>query len=501
MATPAVSVAGPSRRRVALLPTIVLGVLSAVVALAAALAARDRSQFLVVAFLGVAAISIWCLTTRRPQVALVVVALYIGLADGFIKLRANNLEATLLRDVLLYAVLANLLVRRTAPTVGRIAFPASAGLVLAFCGLVLAQTFNPNVGSVLQAVSGVRLHLEFVPLFFVGAYYCRTNDQLKTLMILLVVVGTANAIVNVIQSNLTLDQLAAWGPGYREKLFGQGFFSASARVAFVGPDSRAIVRPFGLGSDIGSGAGAAALGIPSALALSLRGRSGYLVGLYGLATVICVAGVVIGGARVVIVLGVVSLVVFLSLSTLSRQALRVVGVTAAFAAIAVVLLPVIFKGSDAGVFERLDSLAPSKVVSTNQTARGGSLAIIPQYLQSYPLGAGLGQSGNAAQFANVAKPLDAESELTFLVIETGLIGVGLVLWLNVANIIRLIAARRRIEDEARKTAVVALCAPLAGLLALWASAPTTAASPFSAYFWLALGVGSYHLAGDRDVRA
>lgn len=471
------------------LATVAAGVVAIAVSIGIVVGTADLPSFDLVVVLAVAALTLWCATTRHPMLALVVVAVYIGAADGFVKLRINSDPASLLRDVLLFAVLSNLLLRwnRHRDT-DPLSLPGLTVWVLAYAGIVLVQLANPQTTSLLQGLAGMRLHLEFVPLFFVGALLVRRAEDIYRFMGLLVLVGTVNSFVNLVQFNLTLDQFAAWGPGYREKLFGGGHFASSARVGFVGADGHAIVRPFGLGSDIGFGGAAATLALPSCIALALWAKTPWRALAFSTLAIVNLVGVITCGARVAIVGAVVAVTFFLALAALSRRATRTILTTVVVAVAATVALPAIFSGSQSGAFERLQSVSPLNIISSTDSARGGSTALIPEYLQKYTLGAGIGRSGSAFQFSNVDEHLDAENELTFLAVETGVIGLLVMLILHVRVVTLALRGRRRQLDPRMRLALIALVAPVLASMATWIAAPATAATPYVCYFWFVAGV-------------
>src|SRR4051794_38309677 len=61
--------------------------------------------------LGFVGIGGWMFFSERYEVTLAALALYLGLFDGFLKLKTGSQLATLGRDLLLYAVVAGAIVR------------------------------------------------------------------------------------------------------------------------------------------------------------------------------------------------------------------------------------------------------------------------------------------------------------------------------------------------------------------------------------------------------
>src|SRR5207249_1531654 len=123
--------------------------------------------------------------------------------------------------------------------------------------------------SLLHTLGGLRPHLEWVPLFFLGYAVMRTTRRLRIFLSLLLVVTTINGAVALVQYELTPEQLSTWGPGYAELLHGTG--SLSERVSYRTDDKRRV-RPFGLGSDTGFSGSLAIIAAPAAMALIALGR-------------------------------------------------------------------------------------------------------------------------------------------------------------------------------------------------------------------------------------
>ena len=274
--------------------------------------------------------AVWCLTERRAERTLVVFALYVGLLDGYLKLRTGNREMTLARDVLLWAIAAGAL-WRAVQRGDSLRLPPLGLLVVAFVLVIITQLANPSSPDPVQSFAGVRQHLEFVPLFFLGYALVRTPKALKALLLVLVLVAAVNGAVSYVQSTLTPAQLASWGPGYSERVYGTGIFLGAERLA---TDARGVhVRPFGLGSDAGAGAVIAALALPALIALLLTASGGLRLLLLGCAPAVAL-GISTSGSRAALVACAVSMLAFVSLAAVSRNALR----AAIGAAVAVALM-------------------------------------------------------------------------------------------------------------------------------------------------------------------
>ncbi|MDQ6810926.1 MAG: hypothetical protein M3Z95_03380, partial [Actinomycetota bacterium] len=218
--------------------------------------------------LGAAGVFVLVLNSRL-EVTVALVALYLGLLYGPIKLGSGGHElASVSRDVMIFAVALGAFLRLLVKG-ERIRLPPLSGWVLLFVALVLVEAFNPNTHGITKALGGYRQQLEWVPFFFFGYAIMRSKQRLRKFFIILGVIALANGVVSTYQTRLSPSQLATWGPGYRELVEGtqvqgqKGGISARAYVV----EGVARVRPPALGSDAGFSGGLGVLALPCALAL------------------------------------------------------------------------------------------------------------------------------------------------------------------------------------------------------------------------------------------
>jgi hypothetical protein len=430
-------------------------------------------------------IALWLFLSERYELTLAVLILYLGLLDGVVKLSSGSSIATLGRDALLYSIVLGAVVRaiiRKEP----LRAPPLTGLVLAWVAVCVAQLANPADHSILHAAAGLRQHLEFVPLFFFGYFVVRSDRRLVATLALLLAVAAANGIVGLIQSGLSPDQLASWGPGYATLEHGSSLHGVAR--TFVNSLGQSQVRPPGLGGTDGFGGLIALMALPGAIALlaSRRRGTGLTWLLLLLGTVLAVVGVITSQTRLDVVAAVIAVVAFAFLTVTSRR-----GITA------VVLATLIGVGGYAigsslatSHANRYSSLAPSKILSTVRTARQSSIAAIPTYLTRYPLGAGIGTVGPAATSnfggAAVGGGLDAESEFTFLLVETGIPGLAVMLAFTFASI-KVGLTLRRVADPRIQRCLMAVTAVLISLVVAWFIGPVTANSPDAPFLWFGSG--------------
>jgi glycosyltransferase involved in cell wall biosynthesis len=473
------------------------GLLTAAAVIAATIAisaASGGALLLALLISGAVLLCVWMVVSDRYELTLAILFLYLGLLDGYVKLKLNTSWATLGRDALLYAIVAGALVR-AAVRKKPIELPPLTGWVLAFCAVVLIQVFNPANGSWGHSIASVRPHLEFVPLFFLGYWTMRSKTRLRGFLLVLLLVAAVNGIVSFIQFNLTPGQFAGWGPGYEKLIYGAG--SDSAR-AFVDSSGILRTRPFGLGGDAGFGGVVGMLAVPAALALvvaRVRARPLFLCLILSLAAGAGVA-VITSQARFAVISSVLAALAFGILASVSR---RVIGTFVALAlAVAVTVATIsVVSGNSQSPFRKYKTITPDRVLTTTYNYRRDTLALVPKYATRYPLGAGIGSAGPAGGYGSGltrGSNLNAESEPTYLLIELGIPGLLLLLAFNLKLFGLALRRAHRLPDVELRLLLAALIAPLFALFAGWIVGIATASSPASPYFWFVAGIAAYWLA-------
>lgn len=498
MTTTAIDAAAGPRERAPLKAAGALA-LVAVLALASVLLAAKLPEFATplaaLAVLVAVAATAWMFLSERYEWSLAVLMLYLGLADGFLKLGTGVQAATLVRDFLLYALVLGALARLTVRG-GRVTLPPLSGWVIAWVLVVLVQIANPHNGSLLHSFASVRPHAEFVPLFFLGYLVLRSKARIRNFLLLLLLITAINGVVGLVQQNLTPDQLASWGPGYSRAIHGES--SVSTRT-FADEEGNERNRPFALGGDVGFGGTLGYLAVPAALALlglQLPPRLRIAVALMGAGVVLAVAT---SAARTNVIAAVVAALAFAGLTVTSRAGMRAVLGVAVGLLVAYAAISFLSSDSESGSFSRFDTISnPAKALSTAYEYRSGVISEVPDYITEIPFGAGIGSRGPAGSFGGGgnSKGLNSESEPTYLLIEAGVPGLLVMLGFNLTLMILSVARIRRVADRETRVLLTAVAAPLFAIFATWFTGIATATSPGSPYLWVAAGTLSYWLVGE-----
>jgi hypothetical protein len=458
------------------LAVMVLAAALSLVAIGISIRLQTATPLVAGGVIGVLLLSAWMLFEPRTELSLAVLMVYMAAIDGYLKLKTGGSAALLARDLMLYAIAAGALLR--ALVRGReLRPPPLTGWVVAWVVVVGIQVFNPGGASWSHSALALRPHLEFVPLFFLGYQVMRSPRRLRGFLLLLLAVAAVNGIVGLVQFKQTPEQLARWGPGYETRIAGTGPVSGRG---FVDTHGKAHNRPFALGSDMGFGGSVGTLALPAALALFALSRRRALRVLALVLSLGAILGVATSEARVAVLGSVAAVAAFVLLAVSSRNVTRAVVALTVGAALAYGVISTLASSADSGAFDRYASIAPGRAVDTAYDYRKDTLARVPQYALEIPLGAGLGSSGPGASATGgttAGASLDAESEPTYLVIETGVLGLVVMLGLTLQLLALSLRGIRRLPDGELRLLLAGVAAPLFALVAAGAAGITTAASP------------------------
>jgi hypothetical protein len=435
--------------------------------------------------------------SQRVEVTLAILMVYLGVLDGYLKLKTNSQASTLGRDLLLYAIAAGVLVRAVVAK-QRLQLPPLSGWVIAWTAVILVQLFNPSNGTWSHSIAALRPHLEFIPLFFLGYTVMRTKARLRGFLVLLLVITAVNAVAGFIQFNQTPEQLAAWGPGYASRINGTGDVAGRA---FRDSSGEVRPRPFALGSDAGYGGIVGMMAAPALLALLALARRNRLRLLAVALSAGVVVAVLTSQARTAILGTVFALAAFAIVAAAGRGGGRALGGLAIAGIVGYFVITTLTGSTSSSAFSRYQSIAPSKAATTAVDYRKGTLGEVPRYMKDIPLGAGIGSKGPAAKAVGergAGAAFNGESEPTFLLIEAGIPGLvvmlGFMLYLMFLSLTRI----RPIPDQELRLLLAGVAAPLFAIAVTGFVGINTATTPSSPYLWFIAGALAFWLLPRRD---
>lgn len=421
------------------------GLVPAALALAITIALPHTSVFVVLGAI-VAVIAIVALIVNsRLEVTVGLLAVYLGMLDGPIKLGIGRSEATAaIRNVLILAVCLGALMRLLARK-DKVRLPPLTGWVLAFVAIVLVSAVNPKTQGVLHALGGFRQQLQWVPFFFFGYVLLRSKKRFRQFFIIVGVIGLANGAVAAYQTKLGPAQIASWGPGYRA-LYQPTTVGKKGSVARTySSEGEARVRPLGLGSDSGFSGGVGVIALPCTLALlaTWRSRRRWVAAVMCLGALVAVAT---GLGRLQVVGAVLGVFAFAGLASLAGR--RVTRALAAMLVVVVLAIPLgalFVSAVGGGTFKRYESIAPGNAAETVPSHKSSAWQNIPNFLASAPLGVGLGTVGAAGGFGGKITELveghgvSAETQYNLIADELG--APGLIAWIALTVLVIALAVR------------------------------------------------------------
>ncbi len=487
---------------------LLLATLTALLPLALGLAItvavpKPNLYLLLAAFVGVVGLAVLMISSRL-EVTVTVLTVYLGLLDGPVKLLSGGGTATsAVRNVLIFGVAIGAILRLAVKR-ERFKLPPLSGWVLGFVALVLVEAFNPQTTGVLKFIGGFRQQLQWIPFFFFGYALIRSKARFRKMFIVLGVLALANAAVATYQTRLSPGQIATWGPGYHQRIYGtivEGQKKGGGRVYVSEGEGR--VRPLALGSDSGFGGGMGVIALPGTLALlSLwPPRRRWLVALLCFGAMV---GIATSLGRIQLVGGVISALAFALLSTnFGRRMSKPVAVLLGILVLAVPLGAAFIALEGSNTFKRYENLAPSSAVGNKSSAR----SLLPHEIAHAPFGVGLGTVGAVAGFGGKNTDLleghgvSSETQLNFMVDELG--APGLLLWLAFCLRVLVLATRGlwRTEDMDLKLALAAVTAPLVAYFAMGFNGPVSTSAAAGPYIFFASGVIAYWFAGGGRKQA
>lgn len=353
--------------------------------------------------------------------------------------------------------------------------PATIPMAL-FLMVCLVQFANPYSMGLFASIVALRLHVTPMALYFIAPSLVRTRGDVSRFMHFFLVLGVLASLFTVWQSRQSRSEIEQYGEPYKQ-LAGKYYWEDSA--------GEFQVRPFGV-SSLGGGSGAfGQILLPIALGVLLGGRPLLRkIAVAGgiLLLVTCVYLSVIRSAVMITIFEVTLLLLVLIMAEKGRPILR--------ACLLAVLLGggimLIARHSDAALLRRYRA-AGGDPVQSFWTERGKSFLTAWDYAQSVPWGIGLGRVSGAGRFLKSALPTPVpvwtENYLSAMILETGLPGLGLILWIIATLLRQSYLACSRVQDRELRPVAWGCWASLVGIALTGLAGPMLCSPPHNVFFW------------------
>lgn len=440
--------------------------------------------------------------TRRFGLALGLYIVYVGCLDGYVKLSTGSENIAVVRTILLGAIVAAgvlALITDRSP----VTLPRGWVFVFAFVLVGLVEIANPGNPNLIKPIGSLRQEIESVPLFFLAYATIRRTADLQNLLLIIVAVAVANGIASIVQYNISPQQFASWGPGYRDRIFGS-VGGVTGRI-FQDGSATGRARPFGLGSDAGAGGVAGLIAAPALIALILKpqatawGSASLIRGLAISAAPFVLLAVVLSLTRALVLATIVALVAQALLSA-RRQLIPLILVGAAAFLLGGTIIQQATGGTSGGNgLARYTTITPDSLLGTARESRGSAFTIFPQYVVKFPFGAGLGGVGPSTGFRGLVRPeesLNGETQFNVTLLDMGVPGL-LLLFVVVGSALVRIRAVQAERDLTVRSHMAALAGPFVGNLFLFFTASPLSGGILAAYFWGVAGVLAYWMGTRR----
>lgn len=511
MSSPGVGLPGPlgahplvrSRRRREVLAVVLAMAAAAAVGILISITVPNPNFMLLIAgSVGLIVVASLVMSPRY-EFSLVLIALYLGLLEGPAKLGSGAHEvAAVVRDVLIFSVSIGCLLRMIVRK-QRFSLPPLSAWVIGWAAVVLANALNPNTISIVKALGGFRQQLEWLPFFFFGYAIMRERARFRAFFLSLGVIAFANGLVSLYQTRLSPQQLAGWGPGYRELVYGtvQTGQKGGLGARTYSVEGVAHVRPPGLGTDAGFGGGTGVVALAGTLALlafaRVRGRK-WPIAILCLGALL---GIATGLGRLQVVGATFALLTFIVLSlSAGKRFTKPIGAILAVLILAIPAGALLVSFEGAGTFSRYTSISPENAAGSKDK-KTGDLEHIPRQLELKPFGVGLGTVGASAGFGGRSAALleghgvSAETQFNYIADELGL--PGLLLWIgfNVRLVTLGLGRIRRIRNVELRIYLAAVLATVIAAFLMGFGGPTMSSAAFGPFFWFAAGTLSWWFLG------
>ena len=376
------------------------------------------------------------------------------------------------------------------------------GLFIIVC---LLQIFNPYTFSYIASFASLKMHIFMIPLFFFGYHYCRSIDQIRQWSIVFAVIGIIMSLVAISQFEKGPDQMKVEMPEY------SGMIDSNT---WQDEKGKSFFRPMSTTSNAGGASTWMQCIIPLTIAVCMsRINSKGVRAFLTAALIICILTLLISLIRQMFIVTAAGIGMMFLLQFNLRRLRKNLAVS--IIVLGVVLSSYFMAGNVTGntniIKKFLDDVV-NPVASFKADNRSEMLQLVFQIAEYYPLGAGLGRTGPAAEkFAeenmqfqmdhgraygrilynrgvNVPGMMPGENYFLVMISETGIPGALLITLITVLLLLKGFKAFKAIQDEGLRWYAAGIMGVLFSIFVVFFGGPALVTAPLNLFFWFLGGV-------------
>ncbi|GEM_PF-3475980 len=340
-----------------------------------------------------------------------------------------------------------------------------------FAALCLIQIFNPNFENWVISIAGIKVHLIYIPLCYMGYYLLQDRPGLIRLTHLFSILAVIMGLYGIIQYLQGPEAVSSLGSSFAEIIRKDTWWAGS----------RHYFRPMSFAATGGLASSFYMIGFPFVALSTILSRHAWGKALGGISLLILMVALVLTGVRSsllsLMVTGILISIIF------SRRML---------VPLALVIAVGLAVGMNLGggqIEHRMASMSnPYKSFMIN---RMRFITIVPELVSNYPVGIGLARTGAAAgalsKFYPQYERMTIDNYLASMVFETSLLGAFFILIIFLIILYQGAVIIRRSSGEFRAAAIALYAVPLS-IFIVGFSGPTLTIAPHNIYFWLSTGL-------------
>jgi hypothetical protein len=392
--------------------------------------------------------------------------------EGFIKHKLGYALLTyVFKDFLMILLISAWLLKALAGRHGEYRRTVLDIPLVLFTAVCLIQIFNPNFENWVISIAGIKVHLIYMPLYYMGYYLLQDRPCLIRLIHLFSILAVIMGAYGIVQYLQGPEAVSSLGSSFAEIVRKDTWWAGS----------RHYFRPMSFAATGGLASSFNMIGFPFVALSAIFSRHIWGKVLGAVSLLILMVALVLTGVRSSL-LSLMATGLLISIIFSRRMLVPLVLVILIGLAISINL-------GEGQIEHRMASMSnPYKSFMTN---RMRFITVVPELVSNYPAGIGLARTGAAAgalsKFYPEYERMTIDNYLTSMVFETSLLGAFFILLIFLIILYQGAVIIRGSSGEFRMVAIALYAVPLLIFIAGF-SGPTLTIAPHNIYFWLSVGL-------------